>query len=69
MTDKDLVEIKRLLALRTADMGDKDSCLRLIRTYINEGAAYCLTCDPAVRNMFKTLRDWAEGNGIIKTNV
>lgn len=60
----DFLEIKRLLTLKKVDMGDKTNCQNLIRKYINEGASYCLTCDPAVRQMFLTLRTWAEGRGI-----
>lgn len=68
MTNEDAKEIKRLLSIRVADMVDKNSCQSLINKYINEGAKYCMTCDPAVIQMFKTLRNWATENGLVKTN-
>jgi hypothetical protein len=68
MTEEDLKEIKRLLNLKVVDMRDKTSCLDLINKYINGGSKWCLTCDPAVRQMFMVLRSWCENNGIIKTN-
>ena len=68
MDANDLKEIKRLLSLKQVDMVDKNSCMSLINKYINDGAKWCLTCDPAVRQMFMVLRSWCETNGVIKTN-
>lgn len=68
MDTNDYLEIQRLSTLKKVDMFDKESCLQIIRKYINEGASYCLTCDPAVRAMFVTLKEWAANRGIIKTN-
>lgn len=68
VSDDDIIKIRRLLQLRTADMVEKNLAQSLIQKYINPGAKYCMTCDPAVRQMFKTLRNWAESNGIVKTN-
>lgn len=68
MTDEDAKEIKRLLTIRTANMVDKHSCQALINKYINEGAKWCMTCDPAVKQMFQVLRNWSTENGLIKTN-
>jgi hypothetical protein len=51
-------EIVRLCSLREANMGDKDSCERLIQTYINVGYKYCRTCPPAVRSAFNLLKNW-----------
>jgi hypothetical protein len=67
MDANDLLEIKRLCQIRVADMRDKTSALDMIRKYINEGANYCMTCDPQVRDMFLTLKKWADGNGIAQT--
>lgn len=66
MDANDLLEIKRLCDIRVADMADKLSALDMIRKHINPGAAYCMTCDPQVRQMFQTLKTWANANGITK---
>lgn len=58
MTKEDKDEIERLLALKTAAYGDKTSAQRLVQRYINPGAKYCMTCDPQIRQMFNTLRNW-----------
>ena len=68
MNVEDILEIQRLYKLTKADMVDKHSAQRLIQEYIDAGAKYCMTCDPAIRQMFKRLREWAEANGIVKTN-
>ena len=68
MTNEDATEIKRLLNLKVADMRDKNSCQSLINKYINDGAKWCMTCDPAVKQMFMVLRAWATENGLVKTN-
>lgn len=60
----DLIEIRRLLKVKTADMGDKNSAQSLINKYINPGMKWCMTCDGAVRQMFKVLRGWSEEKGI-----
>jgi hypothetical protein len=58
MTKKDKDEIERLSRLKEASVGDKDSCERLINTYINVGYKFCKTCAPAVRSAFNLLRNW-----------
>jgi len=58
MTIEDKNEIERLLRIKTAHMGDKDSCQRLIIAYINPGYKFCKTCDPAIRAAFNLLRNW-----------
>jgi hypothetical protein len=68
MTNEDAQEIKRLLSLRVADMRDKNSAQSLINKYISEGSKWCMTCDPAVKQMFGVLKNWATENGLIKTN-
>jgi hypothetical protein len=68
MTNEDAQEIKRLLSIRVADMRDKNSAQSLINKYISEGAKWCMTCDPAVKQMFQVLRNWATENGLVKTN-
>lgn len=64
LTQADIVEIRRLLTIKIADMGDKNSCQSIINKYINEGGKWCMTCDPAIRQMFSVLRNWAEEKGI-----
>jgi hypothetical protein len=59
---EDKLEIERLLSLTTADMRDKNSCQLMIQRHIDNGARYCMTCDPAIRAMFKRLRTWYENN-------
>ena len=66
VSERDIIEIQRLCSLKTADMVDKNSAQAMIRQYIDPGAKYCMTCDPAIRQMFKRLRTWSEANGIIK---
>lgn len=58
MTLEDKNEIERLLNLKVASFKDKDSAQAITQRYINPGAKYCMTCDPAVRQMFKILREW-----------
>lgn len=65
VNDKDLAEIRRLLDLRIADMGDKASAQAIINKYINPHGSWCMTCDPAIRQMFSVLRNWAEQKGIV----
>jgi hypothetical protein len=55
---KDREEIVRLLSLKSADMGDKDSAFRMILKYVNEGMSYCMSCPDSVRSMFDRLRYW-----------
>lgn len=62
--EADKLEIQRLLKLRTANMGDKNSAQDLIRKYISEGAKWCMTCDAAIKQMFGVLRNWAAEQGI-----
>ena len=64
VTTGDIIEIRRLLTLKTADMGDKNSAQNIINRYINEGGRWCMTCDPAIRQMFSVLKNWAEQKGI-----
>lgn len=64
----DFIEIQRLCSLRGADMLDKNSAQNLINKYINNGLKWCLTCDPAVRQMFNVLKNWSRDKGIIKDN-
>lgn len=65
ITDEDMLEIKRLLTLRIADMGDKSSAQRIINKYINPHGVWCMTCDPAIRQMFDVLKNWAAQKGIV----
>jgi hypothetical protein len=58
----DKIEIVRLLELKTASMVDKHSAQEMVRRYIDNGAKYCLSCDPSIRAMFKRLRNWYEAN-------
>jgi len=58
MNKEDRDEIERLLSIKVATYGDKDSCKRMIQKYISPGYTYCLTCDPAVIAAFKKLRQW-----------
>ena len=62
ISKEDKIEIERLLNLSTADMRDKNSCQSIIQRYIDNGAMYCMTCDPSIRAMFKRLRGWYETN-------
>lgn len=62
ISKEDKLEFERLLIIKTADMVDKHSAQNLIRTYIDNGAKYCMTCDPSIRAMFKRLRNWFEAN-------
>lgn len=62
ISKEDKIEIERLLNLTTADMRDKNSCQLMIQRLIDNGAKYCMTCDPAIRAMFKRLRTWYEAN-------
>jgi len=58
MNKEDKDEIERLLSLKIATFPDKSSAQEMIRKYINPGAHYCMTCDPAIRQMFSVLRGW-----------
>jgi hypothetical protein len=64
VTPADIIEIRRLLTLKTADMGDKNSTKNIINKYINEGGNWCMTCDAAIRQMFSVLKNWAAQKGI-----
>ena len=61
MTKEHKEEIERLITLKSANHGDKDSCERMINVYINPGYKFCKTCDPAVRSAFNLLRTWWNG--------
>ena len=58
ITKQDKLEIERLLALKTASMVDKHSAQEMVRRYMDNGAKYCMTCDPSIQAMFKRLRHW-----------
>jgi hypothetical protein len=60
MIKEDKDEIERLVSIKTADYGDKASAQRMVQRYINPGYKACMTCDPAIRQMFKILRGWWE---------
>ena len=62
ISKEDKLQIERLLSLKTAAMPDKHLAQLLIQTYIDNGAKYCMTCDPSIRAMFKRLRTWYETN-------
>jgi len=62
ISKEDKIEIERLLTLKVAAMPDKHSAQEMIRRYIDNGAKYCMTCDPAIVSMFKRLRNWFEVN-------
>jgi hypothetical protein len=61
MTKKEKEDIERLIVLTEVDMSDKHLAQYYVRTYINEGFKCCMTCDPAVRGMFKILKNWWNG--------
>lgn len=58
ITEGDLIIINKILELNSLDMGQKNELLRLVRTYIDEGANMCMTCDPQVVAMWRRLKGW-----------
>lgn len=60
VNEADYLSFENLIKLNTMDMGQKNEMLRLVRTYIDEGAAMCMTCDPQVVAMFRRLKSWFE---------
>lgn len=64
LSPEDRLEVIRLITIKTADMGDKNSCQTIINKYINEGGKWCMTCDGAIRQMFSVLKNWAAERGV-----
>ena len=60
MTTDDFILIEHLLKLTSLTMGEKEQLLRLIRTYIDNGASICMTCDPQVVQAWRRLKMWWE---------
>ena len=60
MTTDDFILIEHLLKLTSLTMGEKEHLLRLIRTYIDNGASMCMTCDPQVVQAWRRLKMWWE---------
>ena len=60
VSKSDYLIFRELLKLNSMDVGQKTEMLRLVRTYIDEGASMCMTCDPQVVAMFRRLRNWFE---------
>lgn len=58
MTKVEKEEIERLISLKVADYGDKQSAENLVRKYVTPGFKCCMNCAPQVRNMFDRLRNW-----------
>jgi hypothetical protein len=58
MNEIDRKEFERLNTLTSAKMVDKHIAQDLIQKYIDPGAKYCMTCDPAVQSMFRRLKAW-----------
>jgi hypothetical protein len=62
MNEVDKIEFQRIYDLTVAKMQDKHSAQDLIQKYIDAGAKYCMTCDPAIRAMFRRLKAWWDEN-------
>jgi hypothetical protein len=60
VSESDYILFEGLIKLNSMNMGQKNEMLRLVRTYIDEGASMCMTCDPQVVAMFKRLKNWFE---------
>jgi hypothetical protein len=60
VSEEDRIEIERLVNLKEADMSDKNSAQMMVRKYMDKGFKCCMTCGPAVVQMFKRLRMWWE---------
>ena len=54
----DRERIEFLIAAQDLNMAEKNDMLRLVKTYIDEGASMCMTCDPQVRAMWRRLAGW-----------
>lgn len=63
MSEEDKLEIIRLVELKSFNPHDKHSAQDIIQRYIDAGAKYCMSCDGAVRSMFRRLRSWWEEKG------
>lgn len=61
LSQEDKQEFERLLSLKKAQMQDKQSALKLLHKYDNDGLRYCMMCQASVRQMFKRLRSCYEG--------
>jgi len=48
----------KLVEAQHLTMSQKNEMIRLVRTYIDEGASMCMTCDPQVVAMWRRLKAW-----------
>lgn len=64
MKEVDEKEVIRLCNLQSFFYDDKLSCAEIVKEHIDPLSNWCLTCDDAVRLMFRKLRWWATERGI-----